>query len=132
MHWVRRSLSNGVSAIALMGSLLSCGNLPPIREPNGLLDFTVVDTTPISQLQKPQPTTTVVHLRGEVGDVAPLLAGGAYRLQDSSGSIWVLTTGALPQVGETLLIQGEVRYQSIPIAGQDLGESYVRETTRRP
>ncbi|WP_448572439.1 hypothetical protein [Trichothermofontia sp.] len=128
---MQRSLSGLLGAIALMGALLSCGNLAQRGEAEGLRDFPRGDITPISQLQQPRSTPATVHLRGQVMEVAPLLQGGAYRLQDTSGSIWVLTSTPLPPVGDTLQIQGEVRYQTITIAGQELGESYIQETERR-
>lgn len=120
-----------MGAIALTGALLSCGNLAQPGDTDGLLDFPAVNVTPIGQLQPLPSTPTTVYLRGQVVEVAPLLQGGAYRLEDTSGSIWVLTTAAPPAVGDTLQIQGETRYQNITIAGQDLGEPYVQETERR-
>ncbi len=128
---MQRSLSGLMGAIALTGALLSCGNLAQRGGADGLLDFPLGDITPISQLQQLRSTPAPVHLRGQVVEVAPLLQGGAYRLQDPSGSIWVLTSTPLPPVGDTLQIQGEARYQTIMIVGQDLGESYVQETERR-
>lgn len=128
---MQRSLSGLMGAIALTGALLSCGNLAQLGDMNGLMDLPPGDITPIDQLQQSRSTSATVHLRGQVVEVAPLLQGGAYRLQDTSGSIWVLTAAALPPVGDTLQIQGEARYQTITIAGQDLGESYVQEIERR-
>ncbi|WP_448562111.1 hypothetical protein [Trichothermofontia sp.] len=142
MEQVKQLLSSLMGAIALTGGLLSCGNLAQLDEP-GVVDVTAGEITPISQvLSQTQPDRSghaspgaslplPVQLRGQVMEVAPLLQGGAYRLQDRSGSIWVLTTASLPSVGETLRIQGEAHYQPITIAGQDLGEFYIRELDRR-
>jgi hypothetical protein len=33
----------------------------------------------------------------------------------------------LPQEGDKVVVQGEVKYQSIPIDEQNMGEVYVRE-----
>ncbi|MBD1810782.1 DNA-binding protein, partial [Microcoleus sp. FACHB-DQ6] len=48
-----------------------------------------------------------------------------------TGSIWILTTQEdLPQLGDEVLLKGEVRYKSITLkelAGKDLGEVYVEE-----
>ncbi|PSO94765.1 MAG: hypothetical protein BRC46_04225 [Cyanobacteria bacterium QS_6_48_18] len=52
---------------------------------------------------------------------------GAYYLQDTTGQIWVLTEESLPQEGDKVVVQGEVKYQSIPIDEQNMGEVYVRE-----
>ncbi|UZQ54377.1 hypothetical protein OOK60_18200 [Trichothermofontia sichuanensis B231] len=143
MKRVRQRLSRLMGAIALTGGLLSCGNLAQRIESSSPVDFTASKATPISQILSQvhasrsrgispgEATATQAQLRGQVVEVAPLLEGGAYRLQDNSGSIWVLTTAPLPQVGDTLHIQGEARYQPIVIAGQDLGEAYLMEIGRR-
>lgn len=143
MNRLRQRLSRLIGAIALMGGLLSCGNLAQLVESSGPLDFTAGKATPISQiLNQVQPARsqnispgasppTPTQLRGQVVEVVPLLQGGAYRLEDHSGSIWVFTPALLPQVGDVLQIRGEARYQPITIAGQDLGEAYVTEIERR-
>ncbi|NEO46704.1 MAG: DNA-binding protein, partial [Moorea sp. SIO4A3] len=33
----------------------------------------------------------------------------------------------LPNIGDQVLIQGKPQFQSIPIAGQDLGELFIQE-----
>jgi hypothetical protein len=53
-----------------------------------------------------------------------------YQLQDQTGKIWVLTTDASLEPGERLLVKGKVRFESIPIAGQELGEAYIEEHKR--
>lgn len=50
-----------------------------------------------------------------------------YQLQDSTGTIWVLTNKADLRLEDQILIQGKVRYHSIPIEGKDFGEVYVEE-----
>lgn len=84
--------------------------------------------TEIQALAEASDRPKTVYLQGTVSDRAPLLSGHAYRLQDESGQIWVITTSELPNLGEERLIQGTVRYQSIPVSGQELGERFVEET----
>jgi hypothetical protein len=72
-----------------------------------------------------------VRLVGTVTQRALFLQGGAYQLQDESGSIWVLTQEPVPEVGDRLTIQGEIAYDAIAVNGQDLGELYVNEQERQ-
>lgn len=85
------------------------------------------NVTKIGDIQQRRKTDDKVYLQGQVTNRAPFLTNGAYRLQDSSGAIWVIADQNLPQVGDELTIEGQVQYQSIPIGGQDLGEVYVLE-----
>ncbi|TVQ59331.1 MAG: hypothetical protein EA366_05050 [Spirulina sp. DLM2.Bin59] len=70
-----------------------------------------------------------IRLEGQVTQQAAFLEGGAYEVEDSSGRIWVLTTGELPAVGDRLTIQGEIVYEDIGIEG--MGEVYIRELERQ-
>ncbi len=72
-----------------------------------------------------------VRLVGTVTQRAMFLQGGAYQLQDESGSIWVLTQQPVPEVGDRLSIQGEITYDAIAVQGQELGEVYIDERDRQ-
>jgi len=63
-------------------------------------------------------------------DRVPLLNAEVYQLQDETGKIWILTTQSTQELGERLLVRGKVRFESIPIAGQELGEAYIEEQNR--
>ncbi|MFM7425693.1 MAG: hypothetical protein ACKO7W_11990 [Elainella sp.] len=76
--------------------------------------------------------TQTVQLQGTVGSRAPLLQGQIYELQDETGKIWVLSPKANLQTGTSILIQGQVRYESIEIEGQNLGEAYIEEQQQLP
>lgn len=84
----------------------------------------------IGELQ-PSSSDITVNLQGKVIKVAPFLGNGAYQLQDSTGSIWVLTEKGLPQPGAEIAIQGQVKYQPIPIGRQEMGEMYILELEQR-
>lgn len=71
--------------------------------------------------------TETVRLQGTVGERAPLLKGQVYELQDRTGKIWVLSPTANLKTGDSITIQGRVRYEPIEIAGQNLGEVYIEE-----
>lgn len=71
-----------------------------------------------------------VELEGKVIDRVPLLGAEVYQLQDETGKIWIWTDHSSLKPGERLLVKGKVRFASIPIAGQELGEAYIEEENR--
>jgi len=86
--------------------------------------------TPIERIQSHAKADYIVRLRGTVGDRAPLLNGQVYQLQDSTGKIWVLSSDTTLETGDQVLIRGRVRFQSIPLAGQEQGEFYIEELSQ--
>ncbi|MFM9264195.1 DNA-binding protein [Tychonema sp. BBK16] len=120
-----QKFSLGSLLLILTSGLLSCGNLP-----NSQFKFSS-NVTKISNVQQKRQVDAEVHLQGKVENRAPFVGNAAYQLQDTTGSIWILTKQALPQLGDEIILKGKVRYQSIKLkdlAGQDLGEVYVEET----
>ncbi len=110
--------------LILTSGLLSCGNLP-LSQLN--LGFNVAS---IGDIQQKRQIDGEVYLRGKVENRAPFVGNAAYQLQDGTGKMWILTKQALPQLGDEVLMKGEVRYKSITVkelAGTDLGEVYVEE-----
>ncbi|MEG3858661.1 DNA-binding protein [Microcoleus sp. herbarium12] len=121
--WVPR-FSTGYLLLILTSGLLSCGNLP-MSQLN--LGFNVAS---IGDIQQKRQVDGQVYLRGKVENRAPFVGNAAYQLQDGTGKMWILTKQALPQLGDEVLLKGEVRYKSITVkelANQDLGEVYVEE-----
>lgn len=112
----------------LAGGLFSCGGLPPstMNSINLSLGVQVANIREI----KPQDQSATVYLRGKVTRQVPLVDWRMYQLQDSTGTIWVLTnkTGLIQ---DPVTIKGKVRHQSIPIAGKDFGEVYIEEEQRQ-
>ncbi len=103
------------------------------QAPNTLAEFSFpkllsqLSVTSINQLQQSRPRVpTQVNLRGKVQNLVPLAGATAYQLQDSSGSIWVISPNR-PNVGDILLIRGQTRYEAIVVTGQDRGEVYIQE-----
>ena len=84
----------------------------------------------IQSLSADNETETQVQVEGTVANVAPFLDSGAYELTDESGSIWVVTQQNLPSLGEKVLIEGQLKYRSIPVEEQELGEHYIIEMNR--
>ena len=121
--WFQRFCTGSLSLVLASG-FFSCGNLP-MSQLN--LGFNVAS---IGDIQKKRQVDGEVYLRGKVENRAPFVGNAAYQLQDGTGTIWVLTNQALPQLGDEVLLKGEVRYKSITLkelAGKDLGEVYVEE-----
>ena len=42
----------------------------------------------------------------------------------------MVTQETLPQIGERVIIEGNLKYQNIPLGEEDLGESYVIEVKK--
>lgn len=101
----------------LLGGLLGCTNLAQ----------TGIGVSEIGDIQQNWQKYSTVYVKGTVEKQAPFLGTGAYQVQDATGTIWVVTQESLPSQGDEVLLKGQVKYQSIPIAGQELGEVYVDE-----
>lgn len=114
-----------ISAGLLLILLLGCGTLA-----RSVMNFDLIQqvrVTKISDLQK-QSHLTTVYVKGKVVRKIPLLNAQVYLLEDTSGSIWILTEqNQLIELGEQVTIKGLIHYQSIPVEGQELGEIYIQE-----
>ncbi len=116
-----------ICLLVLGGGLVSCSNVAQIGNSAINIGDHVGNVTKIGDL-KPNPNAaTQVYLQGKVINQAPFLKAGAYQLQDATGKIWIVTNQTLPNVGDTLVIQGKLQFKSIPLGGQELGEVYVEE-----
>lgn len=85
------------------------------------------NATPIKQIQKPQSQEVTVYIQGKVEKIAPLMQRRAYQINDGTGKIWVISQQKNLQIGQEAVFKGKVKYQSIPLAGQDYGEVYLAE-----
>ncbi|HEY9852188.1 MAG TPA: hypothetical protein V6D28_22130 [Leptolyngbyaceae cyanobacterium] len=112
-----------ISAIALfLGGMTSLAV--------GFLSAGSVTVTNISEVQTQRDDDARVYVKGKVVNQVPLLELRAYQLQDSTGTILVVTKDKFPPKDKELLIKGKVEYQSIPLGGQELGEVYLKEEKR--
>jgi hypothetical protein len=118
-----QNFSIGCLFLAIASGVLSCANLPVSQ-----LNFGF-NVSKISDIQQKRQVDTEVYLQGKVENRAPFVGNAAYQLQDASGNIWVLTKQALPQLGDEIMLKGQVRYKSIKLKGlaEDLGEVYIEE-----
>jgi hypothetical protein len=84
--------------------------------------------TPVATVGQNQGDT--VYLEGEVDQRLPLGGQNLYQLTDDSGSVWVVTPNPPPSAGEPIRIRVTIRYESILVQGQDIGEYYAEELER--
>lgn len=110
----------------LLTGLLGCGGVPYAALNSIDVGFGV-DVSQISDIEPTRDQDTTVYVRGKVAALVPLVDWQAYQVQDSTGTIWVLTNQQNIQLEDQVLIEGKLRYHSIPLAGQDFGEAYVEE-----
>ncbi len=115
-----------LGVVGLLGCA-STGNVPIEMNLSLMAQPAVMPISEISQ--QPSSEQTVV-LRGRVTQRVPLLETQVYELEDTSGKIWVLTREEMPQLDQELTIEGQLRFKSIPIEGQELGSVYVEEVKR--
>ncbi|NEO34599.1 MAG: hypothetical protein F6K36_30265 [Symploca sp. SIO3C6] len=73
-------------------------------------------TRQIQSLQRLQQYPKAVMVEGIVRDRVPLIGQSVYELQDSSGTIWVLSSSPneVPTIGVSVRVEGDVHYQPMP------------------
>lgn len=115
--------------VLLSGGLIGCKHFaPPAINPDQVKEIQfVVNATTIAEVQKSSDQESTVYLRGRITNQAPLVGGMAYELQDSTGSIWVVTKEPNPSLGDEVLIKGVLRYQAIRLNSQEQGSVYVEQ-----
>lgn len=87
-----------------------------------------MEITPIAQLSaQTDRLEQSVLVEGIVRDRAPFLNNAAYQLQDESGEIWVLTNNPLPESGQAVTIEAEIKVKSIVLNHQEFEEVYLQE-----
>jgi len=108
--------------LLISGLIISCSPLNPLGLASG-------EYTAIAELGKISNQSKVT-LKGIVVNIAPFLEGGAYQLQDATGTVWVRTDKPLPPKGSSLAVKGELKYEAIFVGKQQLGESYLLELSQ--
>jgi hypothetical protein len=120
----RKIFTVGLFCILITG-LYACGQEG--KSGINLQNLTIgANVTPIQKIT-PQNKDTTVYIQGKVEKTAPLIQRKAYQINDSTGKIWVVTNQGNFQIGEQVVLKGNVQYQSIPLAGQEYGEIYLEE-----
>lgn len=122
----------GLGLVALM----SCG--ASLEGTNAIALRDRVSQVPgLAWLDPVTPVATVdqnrgdaVYLEGQIDQVLSLGGQDLYQLTDDSGSVWVLTPNPPPSAGAPIRIRATIRYESILVQGQDVGEYYAEELER--
>ncbi|AUC60408.1 hypothetical protein AA637_04160 [Cyanobacterium sp. HL-69] len=84
-----------------------------------------VNIETISTLE--QDNDVEVKVKGTVKNVIPLVNGYAYEIEDNTGSIWVMTTGEKPEIGQKITSQAMVKREEIIIGEEDMSSFYLKE-----
>lgn len=112
---IANKLHRIISGITLLVSLVACHS----------------SLTSVAEIDQ-QQIDRIVSLTGKVIHVSPLIDLAAYQIEDATGKIWVVTTQKLPELGQPISIKGQIKYQSLPFATQELGELYLVELEQLP
>jgi hypothetical protein len=121
---IRGLLHLGLS-FSLLTGLYACG-----KEGNSRINLENLNIgVNVTQIQKvtKQNQDTTVYIQGKIEKIAPLIQKKAYQINDSTGKIWIITNQRNFQVGEQVVLKGNVQYKSVPLAGKEYGEIYLEE-----
>lgn len=118
--------NNWVLMLLLMVGLCGCDNLRMTVSQDGNISFGR-NVTPIENIKPTQDQQATVYIQGQVEQLVPLLQGQVYQVNDSTGSIWVVSKRNNLKQGEVAIFRGKVRYEGITIAGEEFGEVYLIE-----
>ncbi|MBH8562229.1 hypothetical protein I8748_08575 [Nostoc sp. CENA67] len=110
----------------LIAGLCSCGSLNMLGFQASNFNFGS-NVTPIREIKPQQNKQTTVYIQGKVEKRVPLIKRWAYQINDTTGTIWVVTNQSNLKQGAKVVIKGKVCYQSIPLANQEFGEVYIEE-----
>ncbi len=83
-----------------------------------------IGTTPIAQIEQNPSRYTNVYVRGRVVKQIGVFGQGVYEIQDSSGSLWVITDKGLPAMNSTVTVRGKAQ-EGIVLGGRSFGVSLV-------
>ncbi|MGB2926698.1 MAG: hypothetical protein WBB82_15465 [Limnothrix sp.] len=126
---VTAKVSRWAIAIVTAGSLVSCNAWSVLSQQDSvplLAQKRNISVTAIASLNSANPGSNV-HIKGVVAQNAPFIEGGAYEIQDQTGTIWVITNAPLPAAGTEVLISGELNFHDLRLGANDFGEVFVTE-----
>lgn len=103
-------------------------NLPSVRLPS--IRLSNRSTVTIESLAADKADDTV-SIEGTVVQRVGILEGSLYQVQDDTGSLWVLSDSAGPEVGQLATVDGVVRYEAIVVGEIDAGDVYLEEKDYR-
>ncbi|WP_414577294.1 hypothetical protein [Anabaena sp. CCY 9402-a] len=115
----------GITLVLVVG-LCSCAPLNVSGLKGNKISFGS-NVTAIQKIKATPDKQGTVYVQGKVERKVPLLKRWAYLINDATDQIWIVTNESNFQQGETVVMQGKLLYQSIPIAKKDFGEVYLEE-----
>ena len=125
-------LSRWVCAFSIAGGLVSCNpwtafsqqdNQPLIRiARNGNAPLATIAS--LSDLEQ----NTEIRIQGTVAQIAPFVNGGAYKITDATGSVWVITETSLPASGAKVQVGGQLKFHDLQLGNSNFGELFVAES----
>lgn len=74
----------------------------------------------------------IVRVKGTVEKTVPLIRSSSYKIQDDTGSVWVVTSGSLPMLETEIRIEAKVQIQNIVIGDEELNKLYLIELQKLP
>lgn len=127
-QWIRAAARGAMVAIAPL-ALLGCGWLEALSGQPQPTDLESV----LTQAAAADGQTVVV--RGTVRDRVPLLQGEVYRLEDDTGSLWILNPNPADpadavNLNDVVTVEGQLRYAQIPVSDRNFDELYAIEQRR--
>ena len=126
------TLGRWVCAFSIAGSLISCNpwsvnsqqdsTQPPATVArNGNTKVTAIET--LADLNQ----GIDIRIQGKVAQTAPFLNGGAYEIEDSTGSIWVITETTPPASGTEIQVAGQLKFHDLQLGSSNFGEIFISE-----
>lgn len=89
------------------------------------MGFASPQVTEISEIQNQDKATETIKVEGTVQKIIPLLDRQGFEVKDNTGSIWVVTQGIIPKVGDRILVEGILKSQEIVIGKEKFSEFYL-------
>ncbi|WP_139325005.1 hypothetical protein [[Limnothrix rosea] IAM M-220] len=125
-------LGRWVCAFSIAGSLVSCNpwtafsqqdDPPPLRVArNGNASIAAIAS--LKNLEQ----GTEIRIQGTVAQIAPFIRGGAYKITDSTGSIWVITETSPPASGTKIQVGGQLEFHNLQVESSNFGEIFIAES----
>jgi hypothetical protein len=87
-----------------------------------------VGVTEIQEVVADPSARDTVTVKGKVVNQVGLFGQGVYELQDSTGTVWVVTKTGLPAIDSTVIVKGQPQ-EGLSLGGQNFGVT-IREAER--
>ncbi|MBL1209689.1 hypothetical protein [Geminocystis sp. GBBB08] len=82
----------------------------------------------ISKIQNQNKTTEIIKIEGICQNIIPLLDRKGFEIKDQTGSIWVVTQGNIPKIGDRISVEGQLKFQEIVIGEEKFNEFYLEKS----